>query len=75
MHKAVGKWQASAKALLALAEEVLVIWSDFREGELDRATMQGMVLAIQQVMWELVERGKAQNNTYGSIWADLAPRW
>lgn len=73
--EAVGKWQAEAQMLLALAEEVLVIWGDFRDGSLDRATMQGMVLAIQQAMWELVERGKAQKNTYGSMCADLAPRW
>lgn len=73
--EAVGRWQAAARSLLALAEEVLVIWGDFRNGALDRTTMQGMMLAIQQAMWELVECGKTQKNTYGSLCADLAPRW
>ena len=73
--EAVGPWQAEATALLWLAEEVLVIWAMFREGTLDRATMQGMIQAIQQAMWERVEPGQSLTNTLGSICADLVPRW
>lgn len=68
-----GKWQAEAQALLALAEDVLAIWGCYRDGALERATMQAMVLAIQQAMWELVERGQHQQNTYGSLCVDLVP--
>jgi transposase len=49
-------------ALLALAEEVLVIWACYREGALDRATMQ-------------VEQGPKQMHTLGSLCADLVPSW
>ncbi len=73
--EARGPWQADATALLALAEEVLVIWACFRAGELDRTTMQGMIRAIQAAMWELVEPGRHQMNTLGSLCADLLPRW
>jgi transposase len=73
--EAVGRWQGEAQALLALAEEVLALWGCFRDGGIDRATMQGMVLAIQQAMWELVEQGQQQQNTFGSLCVDLVPRW
>ena len=54
---------------------VLVIWTCYREGALDRATMQGMSQAIQQAMWKLVEPGQHQMNTLGGLCADLVPRW
>ena len=73
--EAHGPWQADAVALLALAEEVLVIWACFREGALDRQTMQGMLRAIQHAMWQVVEPGQHQQNTLGSLCADLVPRW
>ena len=73
--EAVGPWQADATAFVWLAEEVLVIWAMFREGTLDRATMQGMIQAIQQAMWERVEPGQSLKNTLGSLCADLVPRW
>lgn len=70
-----GPWQAEATALLALAEEVLVIWAQFRAGAITRATMQGMIQAIQAAMWERVEPGQQLKNTLGSLCADLVPRW
>ena len=73
--EARGPWQVDATALLALAEEVRVIWACFREGQRDRRTMQGMIQAIQQAMWERVEPGQHQNHTLGSRCADLVPRW
>jgi hypothetical protein len=39
-----------------LAEEVLVIWVMYREGKLDRTTMQGLLKAIAAAMWEHVAR-------------------
>lgn len=73
--EAVGRWQADAQALLALAEEVLVIWACYREGALDRKTMQGMIQAIQQAMWVIVVAVREQTHTLGSLCADLVPRW
>jgi len=70
-----GPWQADATALLALAEEVLVIWACFRDGQRDRRTMRGMIQAIQQAMWEVVEPGQHQKHTLGSLCADRVPRW
>ncbi len=70
-----GPWQAEATALLALAEEVVVIWAQFRAGQISRATMQGMIQAIQAAMWERVEPGQQLKNTLGSLCADLVPRW
>lgn len=73
--EAVGRWQADAQALLALLEEVLVIWACYRDGVLDRTTMQGMIQAIQQAMWEIVVVVQDQPHTLGSLCADLVPRW
>lgn len=73
--EARGPWQADATALLALAEEVLVIWAMYREGSLSRTLMRGMIQAIQAAMWELVEPGQHLTNTLGSLCADLVPRW
>ncbi len=70
-----GPWQADATALLALAEEVQVIWACFRDGQLDRRTMRGMIHAIPQAMWERVEAGQHQKHTLGSLCADRVPRW
>ncbi|NTU82876.1 MAG: IS66 family transposase [Chloroflexales bacterium] len=73
--EASGPWQADAAALLALAEEVLVIWAMHREGALDRATTQGLLNAIAAAMWELVERGRQQTNTLGAICSELSRLW
>jgi transposase len=72
--EARGPWQADATALRALAEEVLVIWACFRDGQLDRRTMRGMIQAIQQAMWERGEPGRHQKNTLGRLCVDLVPR-
>ena len=60
--EAVGPWQAAATALVWLAEEVPVIWAMFREGTLDRATMQGLIQAIQPALWARVEPGQFLKN-------------
>jgi transposase len=73
--EARGPWQAEASALLALAEEILVIWAMYREGSISRPLMKGLIQAIAAAMWELVEAGQHQSNTLGSLCADLAPRW
>jgi transposase len=73
--EARGPWQEAAAALLALAEEVLVMWACYREGALDRATMQGLIAAIQQAMWELVAAQAKEKHTLGSLCADLLLRW
>jgi transposase len=73
--EARGLWQADANALLALAEEVLVIWAMYREGSISQPLMKGMIQAIAAAMWELVEAGQQQSNTLGSLCADLVPRW
>lgn len=73
--EAKGPWQQDAMALLALAEEVMVVWACYREGSLDRTTMQGMLRALQQAMWERIEAGQQQMNTLGSLCCDLAPRF
>lgn len=71
----MGRWQADAQALLALAEEVLVIWACYRDGVLDRATIQGIIQAIQEAMWEIVVVQQHEQHTLGSLCTDLVPRW
>ena len=73
--EAVGPWQEEAQALLALAEEVLVLWAMARDGQISHELMKGMLTAIAAAMWERVERAQHLNNTLGSICADLARRW
>jgi transposase len=73
--EAKGPWQADATALLWLAEEVLVIWAQYRARELDHGTMDGLIQAIQHAMWERVNTGQHQDNYFGSLCADLVRRW
>lgn len=63
--EANGPWQAEATALLALAEEVLAVRACYREGVLDRATMRGMLRALQQAMREHIEAGQQQMHRLG----------
>jgi transposase len=70
-----GAWQPEAQALLNLAEEVLVLWAQGRDGTLDRATMECMIRAIQQAMWERVDAYHTTANYLGGLCADLVPRW
>jgi transposase len=73
--EAAGPWQEEAQALLALAEEVLVMWAMEREGQISREQMRGMLAAIAAAMWERVERAQHLTNTLGSLCVDLARRW
>jgi transposase len=73
--EAEGPWQQDARALLALAEEVLVVWAMYREGVLERTLMKGMLHAIAAAMWELVERCGEQTNTLGGMCLELRARW
>ncbi|MFQ3664280.1 MAG: IS66 family transposase [Chloroflexaceae bacterium] len=73
--EARGPWQAAALDVLALAEMVMAVWGRFKAGEIDRATMRLMLQPIQQAMWMHVERGRHTKNTFGSLCADLTPRW
>ncbi|GAB4447727.1 MAG: IS66-like element ISH10 family transposase [Chloroflexi bacterium OHK40] len=73
--EARGPWQAAAADLLAVAEVVMAVWVRFKAGEVERATMQELLRPLQQAMWEQVERGRQQTNTFGALCADLALRW
>ncbi|MGC8988501.1 MAG: hypothetical protein ACP5MD_00090 [Verrucomicrobiia bacterium] len=70
-----GPWQAAAADLLAVAELVMAVWGRFKAGEIDRDTMRLMLQPLQQAIWEQVERGRQQSNTFGSLCADLATRF
>ena len=69
--EAVSPWQGEAEALLARAEELLTVWARFRGGEIDRATMQGKLEAIQAAMREQVEGYRQQRNTLGALCSEL----
>ena len=73
--EARGPWQAAAADLLAVAEVVMAVWGRFKAGEIDRDTMRLMLQPLQQAIWEQVERGRQQSNTFGSLCADLATRF
>ncbi len=73
--EARGPWQAAAADLLALAELVMAVWARFKAGEIERETMRLMLQPLQQAIWEQVEVGRQLNTTFGTLCADLAPRW
>jgi len=73
--EAAGPWQAEARALLALAEELLTVWARFRDGEIDRAMMQGKLEAIQAAMREQVEGYRQHTNTLGTLCSELHKHW
>jgi len=50
--EAKGRWQADAADRLALANRVFAVWDRFREGAIDRETLQAMLHPIQPAMWE-----------------------
>jgi hypothetical protein len=70
-----GSWQAAAADLLAVAELVMTVWRRFKAGEIDRDTMRLMLQPLQQAIWEQVERGRQQSNTFGSLCTDLTTRF
>lgn len=73
--EAQGRWQTQAQSLLALAEEVLVVWACYREGQVDRVTMQGLLEAIQQAMWEQAQQQQQHKHTLGALCGELVRRW
>ena len=73
--EAAGPWQQEAAALLGLAEEVLVVWAKYREGELSQAAMKQQLEAIQAAMRQRLEGYKQQTNTLGALCSELLKYW
>lgn len=73
--EAKGSWQAEAAALLALAEEVLKIWAQYRTGEIEQALMKTQLEAIQAAMRPKLEQAGQQSNYLGSLCAEMLKYW
>ncbi|RRR66872.1 MAG: IS66 family transposase [Candidatus Viridilinea halotolerans] len=70
-----GRWQADAADLLALADLVFALWERFREGAIDRATLQAMMQPIQQAMWERMQIVKHDGHYLSSLCSELLRLW
>jgi transposase len=73
--EAVGPWQEEATALLALAEDVLVIWATYREGALSQAAMKQQLGALQAAIRKRLEGYRQQTNTLGALCSELLKYW
>ena len=70
-----GPWQQEAAALLGLAEEVVLVWAKYREGELSEAMMQEQLQALQTALRDGLEYNQHQDNYLGSLCSELLKRW
>jgi transposase len=73
--EAVGPWQEEAAALLALAEEVLVVWAKYREGELSHSAMKQQLEALQAAIRKRLQGYREQTNTLGALCSELLKYW
>lgn len=69
--EAKGPWQEEAAALLGLAEDVLVVWAKYREGEIAKAAMQQQLEALQAAIRKRLEDNQQQSNYFGSLCSEL----
>ncbi|KAB8333709.1 IS66 family transposase [Scytonema tolypothrichoides VB-61278] len=69
--EAKGPWQEEAAALLGLAEEVLVVWAKYREGELSKAAMKEQLQVLQAAIRKRLEDNQQQSNYLGSLCSEL----
>jgi glutamyl-tRNA reductase len=60
-----------AAALLESAEEALVVWAKYREGELSEAAMRQQLEALQTAIRKRLEGGQHQSNYFGSLCSEL----
>jgi len=73
--EAAGPWQEEAAALLALAEEVLMVWATYRAGERSQAAMQQQLEALQAAIRKRLEGYRHQTNTLGARCSELLKYW
>lgn len=73
--EAAGPWQEEAAALLSLAEEVLVVWAKYREGELSEAAMKQQLEALQAAIRKRLEGEQHQTNSLGALCSELLKYW
>jgi transposase len=69
--EAKGPWQEEAAALLALAEEVLLVWAKYRQRELSNEAMKEQLQALQAAIRKRLEDNQHQTNYLGSLCSEL----